>query len=266
MPGNFGPSAAVVQAISSSWRWSSPGAHHILGRCDWCQFVELLLQHIQDFRPRRNRSVAGKIWSNRGAVSTLSRSGRNICRPVEVYFHDRAPRSEDTAKAAARQREKIWGLITSPRRFRIAPRCKKSCGPDSVSTRWARQVDLARFNSSAAAIFSEAARGGQNLWPKPRPDIVRKTGTRQRRSSGPEKVELARAYAQTNSEARYITAGSVSTVRRQKKGKAPNPTRSWSKNCDPPLQHNTFSGAGRWHIPTISPGPPLQMDRNCQAT
>ena len=117
LPGNFGPSAAMVQAISSSWRWSSPGAHHILGRCDWCQFVELLLQHIQDFRPRRNRSVAGKIWSNRGAVSTLSRSGRNICRPVEVYFHDRAPRSEDTAKAAARQREKIWDLITSPRRF-----------------------------------------------------------------------------------------------------------------------------------------------------
>ena len=57
------------------------------------------------------------------------------------------------------------------------------------------------------------------MWPKPRPDIVRKTGTRQRRSSGPEKVELARAYAQTNSEARYITAGSVSTVRRQKKVK-----------------------------------------------
>ena len=206
LPGNFGPSAAVVQAISISWRWSSPGAHHILGRCDWCQFVELLLQHIQDFRPRRNRSVAGKIWSNRGAVSTLSRSGRNICRPVEVYFHDRAPRSEDTAKAAARQREKIWGLTASPRGF-----------TRRVSTRWSRKVDLARFNSSAAAIFSEAVRGGQNLWPKPRPDIVRKTGTRQRRSSGPEKVELARAYAQTNSEARYTTAGSFSTVRRQNK-------------------------------------------------
>ena len=57
------------------------------------------------------------------------------------------------------------------------------------------------------------------MWPKPRPDIVRKTGTRQRRSSGPEKVELARAYAQTNSEARYTTAGSFSTVRRQKKVK-----------------------------------------------
>jgi hypothetical protein len=102
------------------------------------------------------------------------------------------------------------------------------------------------------------------LWPKLRPDIVRKTGTRQRRSSGLEKVELARAYAQTHSEARYITAGSVSTVRRQE-GKAPNPTRSWSKKCDPPLQRNIFCGAGRWHIPTISPGPPLQMDRNCQA-
>ena len=57
------------------------------------------------------------------------------------------------------------------------------------------------------------------MWPKPRPDIVRKTGTRQRRSSGPEKVELARAYAQTNSEARYTTAGSFSTVRRKKKVK-----------------------------------------------
>ena len=156
--GNFGPSAAVVQAISISWRWSFLGAHHILGRCDWCQFVELLLQHIQDFRPRRNRSVAGTIWSNR-AVSKLSRSGRNICRPVEVYFHDRAPRSEDTAKAAARQREKIWGLITSPRRFRrIAPRCKKSWGPDSVSTRWSRKVDLARFNSIVAAFFRSRAR------------------------------------------------------------------------------------------------------------
>ena len=170
LPGNFGPSAAVVQAISISWRWNSPGAHHILGRCDWCQFVELLLQHIQDFRPRRNRSVAGKIWSNRGAVSTLSRSGRNICRPVEVYFHDRAPRSEDTAKAAARQREKIWGLITSPRRFRrIAPRCKKSWVPDSVSTRWARQVDLARFNSSAAGVFQKPCEAvricGQSLGP-----------------------------------------------------------------------------------------------------
>ena len=127
---------------------SHPRAVRLVSIC------RLLLQHIQDFRPRRNRSVAGKIWSNRGAVSTLSRSGRNICRPVEVYFHDRAPRSEDTAKAAARQREKIWGLITSPRRFRrIAPRCKKSWGPDSVSTRWARQVDLARFNSSAAGTF-----------------------------------------------------------------------------------------------------------------
>ena len=40
LPGNFGPSAAVVQAISNSRRWSSPGAHHILGRCDWCQFVD----------------------------------------------------------------------------------------------------------------------------------------------------------------------------------------------------------------------------------
>ena len=128
LPDNFGPSAGVVQAISISWRWSSPGAHHILGRCDWCQFVELLLQHIQDFRPRRNRSVAGTIWSNR-AVSKLSRSGRNICRPVEVYFHDRAPRSEDTAKAAARQREKIWGLITSPRRFRS----RENLGCDHVN-------------------------------------------------------------------------------------------------------------------------------------
>ena len=137
LPGNFGPSAAMVQAISSSWRWSSPGAHHILGRCDWCQFVELLLQHIQDFRPRRNRSVAGKIWSNRGAVSTLSRSGRNICRPVEVYFHDRAPRSEDTAKAAARQREKIWGLITSPCRFRKvgSPTVSGRAGPDKSTWR-----------------------------------------------------------------------------------------------------------------------------------
>ena len=169
LPGNFGPSAAVVQAISISWRWSSPGAHHILGRCDWCQFVELLLQHIQDFRPRRNRSVAGKIWSNRGAVSTCC--GRNICRPVEVYFHDRAPRSEDTAKAAARQREKIWGLITSPRRFRRnALRCIRKVGaPDSVSTRWARQVDLARFNSSAAGIFQKPCEAvricGQSLSP-----------------------------------------------------------------------------------------------------
>ena len=40
LPGNFGPSAAVVQAISNSRRWSSPGAHHILGRCDWCQFAD----------------------------------------------------------------------------------------------------------------------------------------------------------------------------------------------------------------------------------
>jgi hypothetical protein len=80
----------------------------------------------------------------------------------------------------------------------VAPTVSRRAGPE--------KVDLARFNSSAAAIFSEAVRGGQNLWPKPRPDIVRKTGTRQRRSSGPEKVELARAYAQTNSEARYITA------------------------------------------------------------
>ena len=133
LPGNFGPSAAVVQAISSSWRWSSPGAHHILGRCDWCQFVELLLQHIQDFRPRRNRSVAGKIWSNRGAVSKLSRSGRNICRPVEVYFHDRAPRSEDTAKAAARQREKIWGFdhVAS----QIHPTVSRRAGPEKSTWR-----------------------------------------------------------------------------------------------------------------------------------
>jgi len=182
LPGNFGPSAAMVQAISISWRWSFPVAHHILGRCDWCQFVELLLQHIQDFRPRRNRSVAGKIWSNRGAVSTLSRSGRNICRPVEVYFHDRAPRSEDTAKAAARQREKIWGLITSPRRFRrIAPRCKTSWVPDSVSTRWARQVDLARFNSSRARrsefVAKASARHREKDWDSTAPQLrSRKSG------------------------------------------------------------------------------------------
>ena len=155
LPGNFGPSAAVVQAISSSWRWSSPGAHHILGRCDWCQFVELLLQHIQDFRPRRNRSVAGKIWSNRGAVSKLSRSGRNICRPVEIYFHDRAGQ-----KIQPRPRR---GSVENLRFDHVAsqiPRCKKSWGPDSVSTRWPRKFDLARFNSSAAVIFSEAMRGG----------------------------------------------------------------------------------------------------------
>ena len=188
LPGNFGPSAAMVQAISISWRWSFPGAHHILGRCDWCQFVELLLQHIQDFRPRRNRSVAGKIWSNRGAVSTLSRSGRNICRPVEVYFHDRAPRSEDTAKAAARQREKIWGLITSPRRFRrIAPRCKvgsptvsRRAGPDKST--WRALIPALRVFFRSRARRSEfvakaSARHREKDWDSTAPQLrSRKSG------------------------------------------------------------------------------------------
>ena len=154
---------------------SHPRAVRLVSIC------RLLLQHIQDFRPRRNRSVAGKIWSNRGAVSTLSRSGRNICRPVEVYFHDRAPRSEDTAKAAARQREKIWGLITSPRRSEVgSPTVSRRAGPDKST--WRALIPALRVFFRSRARRSEfvakaSARHREKDWDSTAPQLrSRKSG------------------------------------------------------------------------------------------